>query len=165
MPSPCRFWLRLVVLAPLLVLPVGCRDADVARLEAASEAVAEAQQSVESARAELEARRSALESAREAVGAAEISLREAEQHLAEARAEVFEQATDTVLFRAVQKRLLDEDRLGKVAIAARVEQGTVVLSGAVPDDRLRQRAVEIARDTPGVLEVDDRIRVTARATP
>ena len=72
--------------------------------------------------------------------------------------EVGSQATDSMLFRTVQKRLLDDDQLEDVAIAARVEGGVVYLTGTVPDPALGERAAAIAADVPGVSSVQSRIQ-------
>jgi osmotically-inducible protein OsmY len=72
-------------------------------------------------------------------------------------------ATDDVLFRTVQKRLLEDDDLSNVAIAARVSKGVVTLSGSVPNAKLRDRALEIARTTPGAGHVESRIEVQVSA--
>jgi osmotically-inducible protein OsmY len=61
----------------------------------------------------------------------------------------------------VQKRLLEDGDLSDVAIAARVSNGIVTLSGSVPNAKLRDRALEIARAAPGVGSVESRIEVAA----
>ena len=59
----------------------------------------------------------------------------------------------------VQQELLEDDDLEDVAISARVEQGTVTLSGVVPSAELGARAVELAESVPGVVAVQSRIQV------
>ena len=53
------------------------------------------------------------------------------------------------------EKSLDDDRI-EVEIR---EAGTVVLSGQVPDATAKETAVDIARDTSGVLKVEDRLSV------
>ena len=86
-----------------------------------------------------------------------------QSELAQREAVVNRSATDAVIFRAVQKRLLEDDDLSEVAIAARVSKGVVTLSGSVPNAKLRDRALEIARTTPGVGGVESVIEVPVSA--
>ena len=68
-------------------------------------------------------------------------------------------ATDDVLFRTVQSRLLEDDELESVAISAIVKEGVVTLSGVVPGTELREHALEIVRSTPGVASVESQIEL------
>lgn len=136
-----------------------------ARLLAASQAMEEAQQEVDAAAATVEQRRAEVEDARRELAAAEKELAAARDRLAEARARVDADATDPLVFRSVQRRLLEDEALDGLAISAQVQSGVVTLTGAVPDTATRQRAVEIARGTPGVTRVADRIRIQRPASP
>src|SRR5690606_12701346 len=68
---------------------------------------------------------------------------------------------DTLLFRTVQARLLEDDALEDAAVSASVEGGVVTLSGTVPSEALRDRAVAVARETAGVVDVRSRIEIAA----
>lgn len=153
---------RVGVAMALVTLACGGSDPEV-DLEQASQALAEARAQVETARETVEARESEVKEAQEKLAESRSVLREAESELAQREAVVNRSATDSVLFRAVQKRLLEDDDLSEVAIAARVSKGLVTLSGSVPDAKLRDRAVEIARTTPGVGSVESRIEVAVSA--
>ena len=158
-----RFRAILTVLATALVaLACGGSDPEV-DLEQASQAVEEARVQVEKARETVQTRESEVKDAQERLAEARATLREAESEFAQREAEVNRSATDAVLFRAVQKQLLDDADLSDVAIAARVSKGVVTLSGSVPSAKLRDRAVEIARTTPGVGSVESRIEVPVSA--
>jgi len=146
----------------LAVLACGGSDPEV-DLEQVSQAVEEARVQVEKAREKVETRESEVKEAEERLSEARSALREAESEFAQREAVVNSSATDAVLFRAVQKRLLEDGDLSKVAIAARVSKGVVTLSGSVPNAKLRDQAVEIARTTPGVGSVESRIEVPASA--
>jgi osmotically-inducible protein OsmY len=148
--------------AALVALACGGSDPEV-DLEQASQAVEEARAEVEKARETVEAREEEASKAQERLAEARSALREAEGELAQREAVVNRSATDAVLFRAVQKRLLEDDDLSEVAIAARVSQGVVTLSGSVPNAKLRDQAVEVARATPGVGRVESRIEVPISA--
>jgi osmotically-inducible protein OsmY len=146
----------------LAVLACGGSDPEV-DLEQASQAVEEARVQVEKALEKVETRESEVKEAEERLSEARSALREAESEFAQREAVVNRSATDAVLFRAVQKRLLEDGDLSKVAIAARVSKGVVTLSGSVPNAKLRDQAVEIARTTPGVSSVESRIEVPLSA--
>jgi osmotically-inducible protein OsmY len=146
----------------LAVLACGDSDPEV-DLEQASQAVEEARVQVEKARETVETRESEVKEAEERLSEARSALREAESEFAQREAVVNRSATDAVLFRAVQQRLLEDGDLSKVAIAARVSKGVVTLSGSVPNAKLRDQAVEIARTTPGVGSVESRIEVPVSA--
>jgi osmotically-inducible protein OsmY len=146
----------------LAVLACGGSDPEV-DLEQASQAVEEARVQVEKARETVETRESEVKEAEERLSEARSALREAESEFAQREAVVNRSATDAVLFRAVQKRLLEDGDLSKVAIAARVSKGVVTLFGSVPNAKLRDQAVEIARTTPGVSSVESRIEVPLSA--
>ena len=132
-----------------------------ALLEAATESVAEAAQAVGEAQAELALRDEELARAEQARTEAQAAFEEAEQRLREAETTLGLHATDEVLFRSVQKRLLEERDLRDVAIAARVQEGVVTLTGDAVSERVRDAAVETARAVPGVREVRSELRIAA----
>jgi osmotically-inducible protein OsmY len=150
----------LAVLAAALLALAGCGgDGAEEELEEASRSLAKAREAVEEARGEVEERRAEVQAAQDELAVAREALREAEEQLSGFEAKVDLNATDAVLFRSIQKRLLDDGDLEDVAIVARVENGVVSLSGTVPDAELRDRAVEIARSTAGVASVESRIQI------
>jgi len=71
--------------------------------------------------------------------------------------------TDDAVFRAVQKRLLEDEGLEHVAISARVHNGAVTLSGTVPDEQTRDLAAEVARSALGVVDVNSQITMASAA--
>ena len=79
-------------------------------------------------------------------------------------AERVDNIDETLLFRAVQQRLLEDDQLDSVAVAATVSDGVVVLSGSVEDADQRDRAVAITREIPGVEGVESRIQTPVAQT-
>jgi len=131
-----------------------------AALAAAREAVARQASAVDAAteevnnlRAEIESAESRLQLVRGALDTEQRELTRAEQQM-----RLFA-VPDPVLFRNVQRKLLDASALREVAIAAEVKQGVVTLRGRVPDERVREVAVEVATGVDGVISVDDLIEV------
>jgi osmotically-inducible protein OsmY len=163
-PMPSRLSLaRILVIAlalAALCLATACReDSREAKLRDAQRELAAAEAELEEARTNLTAKTEALAAAQQAHDEARAAVRQAEARVEAARSEVGVFATDDVLFRTVQTALLEDDRLRDVAIAASVSDGRVTLSGDVPESRLRDRAVELAKKVPGVTEVTSEIRV------
>jgi hyperosmotically inducible periplasmic protein len=66
-------------------------------------------------------------------------------------------ATDTQLADAVLQRLTQDAMTSRSAFGVVAENGVVTLYGSLPDDILRARAIAIARSTPGVKDVINKI--------
>jgi hyperosmotically inducible periplasmic protein len=167
-PTPFRSGrVRVFVAAlALVVFALACGEPSrEAQLRDAQKELTEAEKNLEDARGEHESRAKALAEAQQAHDEARDSVRKAEARADAARSAVGLFATDDVLFRSVQKALLEDDRLREVAIAASVRDGRVTLSGEVPNARLRDRAVDLAKKIPGVADVNSEIRVIREEPP
>ena len=139
---------------------LGCNASDPERdLAVASEELAEARAGVEASQAVVDGKQRGVDAARSELDASRELLRQAEERLALAESKVDVRATDDVLFRSIQRRLLEDSALEDVAIRAAVAEGIVTLSGDVPDAGLKERAIGIAAATPGVVRVESRIEV------
>lgn len=151
---------RSIVVAAALALSLACGRSDPEEeLARASEAADAAKERVASARATVETREAEVKAAQQRLADARAALREAEEEYSKREQTVDRNATDAVLFRAVQKRLLEDDRLESVAIAATVDDGVVTLTGSVPNAKLSDHAALVASQTPGVESVTNRIQV------
>lgn len=158
--SNAKLTIALAALLLVAGLVSGCGDgAREERLAAASKAVATARSEVDEAQAAVDAKQAAADEAQSELANARERLKAAESRLADAKSEMAGLSTDDLLFRAVQKRLLEDDELEKVAIAAKVDAGVVTLSGSVPEEDIRKHALEVARETPGVVSVVDQISI------
>ena len=155
-------WICAVVGMALVALACGGSDPE-ADLEQASLAVDNARAHVAEERESVRGLETEVAKMQKQLAEARAALLEAENELEQRESAVNRSATDAVVFRAVQKRLLDDDDLENVAIAARVSKGVVTLSGSVPNAKLRDRALEIARATPGVGSVESEIEVQVAA--
>jgi len=143
----------------------GCGDSEEAKLAALTEELGTLREGLTETRAEVAEREATAKAAQDALAAARGEQRESERRIAEIEKELGTHATDPVLFRMVQKQLLDDDDLEDVAISARVERGVVTLSGVVSEEKLRERAVKLAESVPGVVSVQDRIQVAGGKAP
>jgi osmotically-inducible protein OsmY len=146
---------------PLIVLlAAACGEPDPEEaLRKASAALEEREAVLAVAQSELGASEASLEEAEESRDRAVQAVRDAEVRLTAAEDDVAQYAKDDVLFRTVQRRLLEEAALEGVAIAAEVESRVVTLTGTVGDAELRDLAVSLADETPGVARVESRIEV------
>ena len=156
---------RTLTLATALIVAAGYGGGDdrAAQLEAATQELAEAQSEVEAASTTVEEKLETVSTAEAELGDARQAFVSAQQRLANARSLVGASATDSVLFRSIQRDLLEDDSLDGFAIAAQVEQGVVTLTGTVASAALRERAAEIARSTSGVASVNNRIEIEVSA--
>ena len=160
---PVLSLVALFALSALLFATAGCGDdSQEQELKEATAAVVAKREAVQRAREEVEARQQVVDEAEKELKTAEKALQGLEQELREAESRVGRKATDAALFRSVQRRLLDDQQLDDLAIAVQVTQGVVTLRGTVPDESHRARAEEIARATPGVVTLENRIQL---ATP
>lgn len=150
-----------IALAMAILLGACGEPSAEAQLAEARQQLERARQEVASAEARHEDAQRKLERAREARDQAAEALRRAKAELARARKEVGRFATDDAIFRSVQRRLLEDEKLSEVAIPVRVKEGVVVLTGSVPERSLAERAEELAREASGVIEVRNHIEVRA----
>lgn len=157
-----RAFLGLALLPLTLALAPGCgSDRPERELEEAAKLLRETRSEVEEARTAVEEKRAAVARAEQALAESQKELRAAEDRLAQAGSRVESRATDAAIFRRIQSRLLEEKALQEYAVVAQVSAGVVTLSGQVKSEKERERALEIARATPGVADVQDRIEVEA----
>lgn len=126
-----------------------------ANLEAAKQAHAEAQRAVTEKQAELVRLQEKLK-------AAERRLGNARERMKTAATAVDESVNDEVLFRSIQRALLDEKRFAGAAIAVGVQDRVVTLTGTVPDEATREAAIETARGYAGVEEVVNSLEIEGR---
>lgn len=157
-----------VVLAIALIS--ACSESREEKYEKALRVAESAKKHVDSAHREVdkelkqyEKASAAAEAAEKRLAKARSKLESAEASAAIARADVAKWADDVTVFRSVQGRLLEAKALGDAAVTARVQDGVVYLEGRVESDSERKRAVQIARETPGVVDVQSQITVGSSA--
>jgi len=161
---PARARFRALLLAGLLAASCGGGDEE-ARLEKLSHELGSVREGLPAIRTRVAEREATAKAAQDELAQARGELRESERRIAEIEKEVGAHATDPLLFRMIQKQLLEDDDLEDVAISARVEHGVVTLSGVVPEAELRERAVKLTESVPGVVSVQDRIQVAGEKPP
>ncbi len=155
-------WIALVLLGALTAC--GSSEPSVEEQLAETQALlGDAREAVRAATAELEIKQQALIELQTELDGSREKLAAAQIELAEAESTVDIDTTDTLLFRAIQQRLLDDERLDGVAIRAEVSRGNVTLSGTVDSEDQVEAAETLAAEVPGVGLVESKIEVSTPA--
>jgi osmotically-inducible protein OsmY len=149
----------------LILVGSGCGNGDPAeeRLAAVGDALRQARETVQDAQTNVRTLEQVVSQSQRELDEARVAAEEAERALALVEAEVDVDATDALLFRAAQRRLLEDDALEDVAIRAEVNRGVITLYGFVPNGEIRDRAESVAGDIQGVVRVDNKIDVQVAA--
>lgn len=126
----------------------------------------DAQQALRDARNDVLEASERLKEKEEALAVAKVEVEKAREqvHTAQAQLDSVEKtvdlkATDGLLFRAIQRKLLDDERLEEAVVSVHVDKGLVTLRGQVPSDEEKEIAVEIARQVPGVASVTSELKL------
>jgi hyperosmotically inducible protein len=161
-----------LALSLVLAAAIGCSESRQDRFQHAVEREQAARTDVASAQKQVDQRRKDYERADRAAREAEKQLAEARDRLnaangrfESAQAEVSKWADDATLFRTLQKRLLEAKGLQDAAVSARVQRGVAILDGTAPDAEARDRAIQVARETPGIVDVESHITVASGSAP
>lgn len=158
---PNAFRLLAVSLAVTGTLMMsGCGNDAQERYDDATEALEKARESRNEARENLQAKQDELQALQDKLNKAEEKLEDAREDLRQAEANVNKNVTDEVLFRSIQRKLLNEERFGEAAISVGVSDRVVTLTGTVPDARTHKAALKVASGQSGVKEVVDFLEVT-----
>lgn len=151
--------IQLVTAVVLTVLLAACGDDAQERYDRATEALADARDQRQEAQERVQDKQQELENLRDKLNKAEERLEDAREQLQKAKAKVSASVNDEVLFRTIQRKLLDEDRFGDAAIAVGVSERVVTLTGTVPDQATRDKAMKVAENQSGVKEVVDFLEI------
>jgi osmotically-inducible protein OsmY len=68
--------------------------------------------------------------------------------------------TDDIIVDQVKVRLADDSEVGGQPINVDAHGGTVVLTGKVTNDKMREKAEKIARKVKGVVGVDNKLAIS-----
>jgi hyperosmotically inducible protein len=74
------------------------------------------------------------------------------------------QSVDATLTDQVRSRFAGDPQLKSTSLEMMVKDGVLLLEGSVPSAAMKQRALTIARETDGIIQVIDKISVTKRGT-
>jgi hyperosmotically inducible periplasmic protein len=79
--------------------------------------------------------------------------------VAEGANQVQRAATDAGLTAKIKSKMALDDTVKAINIDVDTTNGIVTLNGFVPDAQARDRAVQLARETEGVVSVEDRLTI------
>ncbi len=156
--SPVRT-AALALLSAVVLGVLSCESSEEAEFRKASQALRDARSRVDAGRTALEEAERDVHEASTRLAATKKKMDEANQALKKAEARIDRAATDEVLFRSLQRALLDDRGLSDAAITVRVEDRVVTLGGQAGTPELRDRALQLVRSTPGVRSVVDQIHL------
>ena len=91
--------------------------------------------------------------------AIETTAERAGRRASEAAAQAGELLSDASLTAKIKSKMALDDHISAGSIGVKTKDGHVTLSGVVASDDEHRRAVDLARDTKGVVSVDDRLTV------
>ncbi|WP_293625518.1 BON domain-containing protein [Salinisphaera sp.] len=146
----------LVLGASLLA---GCSETPQEKYDNAVEQLKEARESRNEAQEALNEKKEELNELQANLNESENELQEARQKVAAASEAVNKTVNDQVLFRTIQRDVLNEKSFDKSAISVGVKDRVVTLTGVVPDEETRELALEKARSQAGVEDVVDELQL------
>lgn len=127
-------------------------DSATNHLKDAKKALSEAKDKVDSKQEEIDKQEKKLRELQQTVDARRDKVVTATQA-------VDKTVNDEVLFRTLQKNLLDKDQFSDSAISVGVHNLVVTLSGVVPDQETHDQAIKVTRNQAGVADVRDKLQI------
>lgn len=149
----------IVVCAALLS---ACGDDAQKRYDRATDALQHAREQRDDAQQAVQKKQKELNKLQAKQDQAQQRLDEARKQLKAAEKSVNESVNDEVLFRTLQRKLLDDGNFGNSAIAVGVSDRVVTLTGSVPDQATHDKALKIANKQSGVKEVVDFLEIEGK---
>ena len=139
----------------------GCSQDPQEKYDSAVEQLKEARQSVDDAQEKINSKKEELKELQNNLDESQSNLAAARGKVDEASQAVNKTVNDEVLFRTIQRELLDKKQFDKAAISVGVTDRVVTLTGNVPDEKTHKKAVEAARSQAGVKNVVDQLQVVS----
>lgn len=149
----------LVALILALATLAGCSETPQEKYDNAVEKLQQARDSRNDAQDKVDAKKEELQKSQDKLDDAESNLQEARKKVEVASGAVNKTVNDEVLFRSIQRDVLDKKDFDKSAISVGVKNRVVTLTGNVPDEDTRKRALKLAREQAGVEDVVDELEV------
>jgi osmotically-inducible protein OsmY len=137
----------------------GCSESPQDQYKDATQNLKQAKQARQDAQQTLQDKQQALADAKKDVKQAKSDLQSAKQKVAQAMQKVDKLVDDKILFRTIQRKLVNNKNFGNSAISVSVNQRVVTLTGTVPDQSTHKKALQTTRSQPGVKKVIDSLKV------
>ena len=155
---------RVLTIAIVLLAVGACSEDPEEKLRDAGKQLDAAQKDAQKAQQRLGTDQQKLEQAHKQVSDDRQAVTDEQASVGDANENMRRYATDDIVFREVQRRLLDDSKLVDTAVSVQVSDGVVTLTGDVPNAELRTRAGKLAETSTGVVKVVNNIQV-ADPTP
>lgn len=152
-------FLVIICLVLTALLAVGCSESPQEKYNDAMSKVSDAKKDRKQAQQKVDEARKKVQKDQKKLHDAQDKLHKTQQKVADAKHAVDKVVNDDVLFRTLQKKLLDDDQFSDAAISVGVHHRTVTLTGTVPDQDTHKKAVKIAHGQAGVAQVKDQLQV------
>lgn len=137
----------------------GCSQDPQEKYDDAVEQLKEARESRNDAQEKVQSKKDELKELQADLNEAEATLQSARDEVEAAAQAIDKTVSDQVLFRTIQRDVLNEDNFDEAAISVSVNNRVVTLTGSVPDEETRERALKQAREQAGVKDVVDELEI------
>lgn len=146
-----------VLLSALAV--AGCSESPQEKYNDATSKLQDAKKARQKAKDKVADAKEEVKDAKQGLDEAQDKLQEARQKVIAATQAVNKTVNDEVLFRTLQRSVLNKDEFAKSAISVGVNDRVVTLTGTVPDQKTHKKALQVVRDQAGVASVNDQLEV------
>lgn len=150
----------IVCLMLATLVAAGCSESPQEKYNDATSNLNDAKKARKQAQDNVADARKQVQKAQKKLSDAQDKLQQKRQKVIAAKQAVNKTVNDEILFRTLQKKLLDNDKFSKAAISVGVNQRVVTLTGTVPDQATHKQAVQAVRSQPGVASVNDQLQVS-----
>lgn len=152
----------LLLLSILLIGAAGltaCSESPQQKYDSATGHLQDAKKALSDAKQKVDSQQKEVDEARKKLGELQQKVNAKRQKVVTATQKVNKTVSDEVLFRTLQKNLLDKDQFSDSAISVGVHNLVVTLSGVVPDQDTHDQAIKVTRNQAGVADVRDQLQI------
>lgn len=154
---------RTLLLLSIIVIGAAgltaCSESPQQKYDAATNHLKDTKKALSEAKQKVDAKQQEIDKAEKKLGELQKKVDSRRQKVVSATQAVNKTVNDQVLFRTLQKNLLDQDQFADSAISVGVHNLVVTLSGVVPDQDTHDEAIKITRDQAGVADVRDKLQI------
>lgn len=152
----------LLLLSILLIGAAGltaCSESPQQKYDSATSHLQDAKKALSDAKQKVDSQQEEVDEAKKKLGELQKKVNAKRQKVVTATQAVDKTVNDEVLFRTLQKNLLDKDQFSDSAISVGVHNLVVTLSGVVPDQETHDQAIKVTRNQAGVADVRDQLQI------
>lgn len=154
---------RTLVLLSILLIGTasltGCSKSPQQKYDSATSQLQDAKKALSDSKQKVASQQKEVDEAQKKLGELQKKVDAKRQKVVTATQAVDKTVNDEVLFRTLQKNLLDKDKFSDSAISVGVHNLVVTLSGVVPDQDTHDQAIKVTRNQAGVADVRDQLQI------